>query len=270
LASRSPITAVLFNDLGEYAKAFQEAELALAEALDVWISLSTLPELIEAATRTGQIARAAEALERLVLSTSVGDSDWGLAIQARSRALVSEGEEAESLPRGSDRAARPYPGCCARIWRVHTCCTGNGCAASTGGSTRPRSCEPRMKSSRRSGWRRSPIAPVQSFLPTGEKVRARCIEPRDDLTDQERQIAQLARAGLSNPEIGARLLLSHRTGRMASTEGVRQARDPLAPRTARRADGRRSRHRLSLAAAPEQEPTYIPALLNRGTAQARC
>jgi DNA-binding NarL/FixJ family response regulator len=42
-------------------------------------------------------------------------------------------------------------------------------------------------------------------------VRKRSAETRDDLTDQERQIAQLARGGLSNPEIGARLFLSPRT-----------------------------------------------------------
>ena len=46
---------------------------------------------------------------------------------------------------------------------------------------------------------------------TGETVRKRRAETRDDLTAQERQIAQLARDGLSNPEIGARLFLSPRT-----------------------------------------------------------
>jgi DNA-binding NarL/FixJ family response regulator len=46
---------------------------------------------------------------------------------------------------------------------------------------------------------------------TGEKVRKRTVETRDDLTAQERQIARLARDGLSNPEIGARLFLSPRT-----------------------------------------------------------
>ena len=46
---------------------------------------------------------------------------------------------------------------------------------------------------------------------TGETVRKRRAETRDDLTSQERQIAQLARDGLSNPEIGARLFLSPRT-----------------------------------------------------------
>ena len=46
---------------------------------------------------------------------------------------------------------------------------------------------------------------------SGEKVRKRTVETRDDLTAQERQIARLARDGLSNPEIGARLFLSPRT-----------------------------------------------------------
>jgi DNA-binding NarL/FixJ family response regulator len=46
---------------------------------------------------------------------------------------------------------------------------------------------------------------------TGEKVRRRTAETRDDLTAQERQIALLAADGLSNPEIGAQLFLSPRT-----------------------------------------------------------
>ena len=46
---------------------------------------------------------------------------------------------------------------------------------------------------------------------TGETLRKRRIETRDELTPQEWQIARLARDGLSNPEIGARLFLSPRT-----------------------------------------------------------
>jgi DNA-binding NarL/FixJ family response regulator len=52
---------------------------------------------------------------------------------------------------------------------------------------------------------------LTELLATGERVRKRTVEARDDLTAQERQIAQLARNGLSNPEIGARLFLSPRT-----------------------------------------------------------
>ena len=48
-------------------------------------------------------------------------------------------------------------------------------------------------------------------MATGERVRARTPETRDVLTPQERQIARLARAGLSSPAIGAQLFLSPRT-----------------------------------------------------------
>ena len=51
----------------------------------------------------------------------------------------------------------------------------------------------------------------KELLAAGEKARKRTVETRDDLTAQERQIAELARDGLSNPEIGARLFLSPRT-----------------------------------------------------------
>jgi len=49
------------------------------------------------------------------------------------------------------------------------------------------------------------------LLATGEKVRARRDDTRDELTPQEQHIARLARDGLSNPEIGAELFLSPRT-----------------------------------------------------------
>ena len=52
---------------------------------------------------------------------------------------------------------------------------------------------------------------ARAFEATGETVRKRHAETRDDLTAQESQIARLARDGLSNPEIGARLFLSPRT-----------------------------------------------------------
>ncbi len=51
----------------------------------------------------------------------------------------------------------------------------------------------------------------RELLATGETVRKRTVETRDELTAQEEQIARLARDGLSNPEIGAQLFISPRT-----------------------------------------------------------
>jgi DNA-binding NarL/FixJ family response regulator len=42
-------------------------------------------------------------------------------------------------------------------------------------------------------------------------VRRRTADTRDDLTPQELQVARLARAGYTNPEIGAPLFISPRT-----------------------------------------------------------
>ena len=51
----------------------------------------------------------------------------------------------------------------------------------------------------------------RELLATGETARKRTDETRDELTAQETQIAQFARDGLSNAEIGARLFISPRT-----------------------------------------------------------
>jgi DNA-binding CsgD family transcriptional regulator len=70
----------------------------------------------------------------------------------------------------------------------------------------------------------------KELLATGEKVRQRTVETRDDLTAQERQIARMAREGLSNPDIGARLFLSPRTvewhlGKVFGKLGIRSRHD---------------------------------------------
>jgi DNA-binding CsgD family transcriptional regulator len=51
----------------------------------------------------------------------------------------------------------------------------------------------------------------RELLATGERVRKRSVDTRDDLTPQEAQIARLARDGLSNRDIGARLIISQHT-----------------------------------------------------------
>jgi DNA-binding CsgD family transcriptional regulator len=51
----------------------------------------------------------------------------------------------------------------------------------------------------------------RELLATGERARRRIVETREDLTAQESQVARLARDGLSNAEIGARLFISQHT-----------------------------------------------------------
>src|SRR4051812_2037053 len=92
--------AVLYNGLGRY----EEALAAVREAIDVapYSELSTptaIAELVEAAARAGEVRIAERALERLTLSTRPSGSDWALGVEARSRALLSDGDAAERLYR---------------------------------------------------------------------------------------------------------------------------------------------------------------------------
>src|SRR5689334_9165975 len=96
------------------------------------------------------------------------------------------------------------PGC-ARSSPARACSTASGCAARAGASTRARSCVAPT------GMEAFAERAGRELLATGQKVRRRALDTRDELTGQERQIAGLAREGLSNPEIGARLFLSSRT-----------------------------------------------------------
>ena len=87
--------AVLHNGLSHYEEALAAAERASAYPGELAPASWSLAELIEAAARTGQPGRAAAALERLSAATSAAGTDWALGLQARCRALLSEGEAAE-------------------------------------------------------------------------------------------------------------------------------------------------------------------------------
>jgi DNA-binding NarL/FixJ family response regulator len=85
----------------------------------------------------------------------------------------------------------------------------------------------------------------QELQATSEKVRKRTVDTRDDLTAQERQIARLARDGLSHPEIGARLFLSARTvewhlRNVFAKLGIRSPDGPSSMNTIGRTKRRRS------------------------------
>jgi DNA-binding CsgD family transcriptional regulator len=203
------VSGILHNGLGRYEQALVQARQASEEAPEMYLSAWALPELIEAATRTGETRLAVDALQRLVDATSTGDSDWGLGVLARSRALLSEGQHAE----GSYREAIE------RLSRTHLRPELARAHLLYGEWLRRENRRIDARKQLRSAHDMCTAIGMEGFAErarrelqaTGETVRARRAETRDELTAQERQVAQLARDGLTNPEIGARMFIAPRT-----------------------------------------------------------
>jgi DNA-binding CsgD family transcriptional regulator len=203
------VRGVLYNGLGLYEKALEEARQASEYAPELWTSACALVEVVEAAARTGSAQVAVEALERLAEAVSIGNSNWGLGVYARSRALLSEGEDAESCYREAiDRLSRTTlrP----ELSRAHLV---------YGEWLRRENRRVDARAQLRLAHEQFATIGMQAFAErtrrelaaTGERVHRRTVETRDDLTAQERQIALLARDGMSNIDIGARLFLSQHT-----------------------------------------------------------
>jgi DNA-binding CsgD family transcriptional regulator len=201
--------AVLYNGLARYEEAAVEARRATSDTLNPWMEMWAMPELVEAAARSGDVDLAGEALHRLAKTTTPSGTDWALGIEARCRALVSAGADAERLyeeaiERLGRTRLRP------ELARAHLL---------YGEWLRRASRRVEARTQLRAAHELFEVIGMDAFAEraarelqaTGETVRRRTPETRDDLTAQERQIAELARDGLSNPEIGARLFLSPRT-----------------------------------------------------------
>ncbi len=200
--------AVLYNGLGRHDKARDIARGAF-EREHAGYGPFLVPELAEAAARTGDTALLASLLAWLTERTRVTPSDWSLGIEARIRALMSEGATADESYRESiERLSRtPVRVELARSHLLY------------GEWLRRETRRLDAREQLGTSYEMLSTMGVEAFagrarrelLATGETLRRRSVEARDELTAQERQIAGLARDGLSNPEIGARLFLSPRT-----------------------------------------------------------
>ena len=200
-------TAILENSRGNYAAALAAAQAACEheDLFSNWI----LPEYIEAAVRAGAPEPAAAALERLTGQTRASGTDWALGWEARSRALLSDGDAADSLYRealarlGRCRAA-------AEVARAHLL---------YGEWLRRERRRIEAREQLRTAHDMFVSMGAEAFagraarelLATGEHARKRTMETTCELTPQELQIAGLAEAGLSNQVIAAGLFISPRT-----------------------------------------------------------
>jgi len=199
--------AVLYNGLGRYQAALAAAQRA-CEHEDLGVFGWALVELTEAGARSGTREIAAAALDRLAERARASSTEWALGIEARPRALLSDGQVAEALYReGIKRLARTR--IAVHLARAHLLYG-----------------EWLRRENRRVDARQQLRAAHEMFSRIGAEAfaeRAECEllatgEPPAnapwrpaELTAQEAQVARLARDGLSNLVIGARLVISPRT-----------------------------------------------------------
>ena len=201
--------AVLYNGLARYHEAAAAARRAASTSFEPWVWMWALPELVEASARSGNTDVASDALERLAETTQPCGTDLALGIEARSRALLRDGPGADDLYREAiERLGRTRlrP----ELARAHLL-YGEWLRREHRRVNARAELRTALDEFRSIGMQAFAERARAELVATGEKVPRRAVETRDELTAQERQIAELAREGLSNPEIGERLFLSPRT-----------------------------------------------------------
>ena len=200
--------ALLYNGLGHYDKAFAAAE-RVCEYDDIGVLGWSLAELVEAAVRSSRPARASDALRRLSETTRASGTDWALGTEARSRALLSEGETAENCYREAiERLGRTRMR--PAVARAHLL---------YGEWLRRENRRRDARAQLRAAHGLFTTMGIEAFaerarrelLATGDRVRKRTAETVSELTVQEAHIARLAVDGRTNVEIGTQLFLSTRT-----------------------------------------------------------
>jgi DNA-binding CsgD family transcriptional regulator len=202
------LEAVLNNAHGRY-EAARDAAWRAFEPDELGFGSSVAPELAEAASRTSDATLLSVALEWLTERARVTPTDWARGVEARVRALASDGAAADALYREAlERLGRTRLRI--ELARTHLL---------YGEWLRREHRRVDAREQLRTAHEMLSTMGVEAFadrarrelLATGETVRKRRVETRGDLTAQEAQIGRLARDGLTNPEIGAQLFISPRT-----------------------------------------------------------
>jgi DNA-binding CsgD family transcriptional regulator len=209
LSAINSSAAIAYNGAGRYADALEAARAELGHTEELSFAMRAMPDLVEAAVRTGERKVAEAALAALAPVTQAAGGDWALGVHAMAAAQLAEGAEAEArhgeaverLERGRmpllEGRARLLYGewlrrehrridARAQLRRAYELLDGCGAAGFAARAARELSA-------------------------TGETLRVRAPDALDQLTDQELNVARLAREGLTNRDIGARLFISART-----------------------------------------------------------
>jgi DNA-binding CsgD family transcriptional regulator len=202
-------SAVLYNGLGRYEDALAAAVQAREDSSAAWFRTWGLVELVEAAARCGKRELAVDALDRLSETTAASGTDWALGIEARSRALLTEGDAAEPLYRQAIEALERTR-VRVELARAHLL---------YGEWLRRERRRLDAREQLRTAHKLFTQFGMEAFAErarieleaTGEHARKRTVETRDDLTPQETQISRLAAGGATNQEIAAQLFISPST-----------------------------------------------------------
>jgi hypothetical protein len=193
--------AILYNGLGRYEAAAAAARQAASSTYGPGPAMWVLPELVEAAARTGDVGLASDALERLSETTQPCSTDFAVGVEARCRALLTVGAAAETLYREAvDRLSRTSlrP----ELARAHLL-YGEWLRRAGRRADARRQLRTAHDMLTAMGMEAFAERTRRELVATGETVvRNRRVETHAELTPQEEQIARLARDGLSNPEIG--------------------------------------------------------------------
>jgi DNA-binding CsgD family transcriptional regulator len=202
-------SAVLYNGLGRYPEALAAAQEASAHPPELLFHTWGLVELIEAAVRSGSPELADEALQRLSDKARASGTDWALGLEARSRAMLSDGEAAETL----------YLQAIERLQRTRVRVDLARAHLLYGEWLRRERRRLDAREQLRIAHGMFTEFGMEAFAErarvelhaTGEHARQRTVETRDDLTPQEAQISRLAAEGATNQEIAAQLFISPST-----------------------------------------------------------